>query len=439
MVLIKTGIFQLQATNGDQVIAGVGFTPKVVMLFANRSTVVNSFGSDSAFVVGFAVDTTAANQKAWNMVCDDGNASSDVHGSWQIASVYSMQSASNTTLATLTALSDDGFTINISINTGVQDWVSYVCLGGGDITNASIGHFNAPSATGDDAVTGIGFEPDFVLLLGTNRTVDNVSTDSVGSFSLGCFNNAGEQGVIAPFVKDGVGTMDTVRYQRVDKCLAMFNLADTTALTHEASFASTESDGFTLNYTTASVADKRVAYLALRGLRTKISSITSPTVGTPPVTQTVTGVGFEPRGMMFLSTGKTAGTTIIDHYRYSVGAANASSETCMWSGDEDAAAAAFTAHMVDDDACIRVSDEVASAASTTTQALADFTSLDSDGYTISWSTIDGSNAYQVIYIAFGDTAVAGDGQEGRERITTSMIQRPELVTTDKRYISTRMV
>ncbi len=445
MVLeFEADTFVSRTGSGNQTITGVGFTPKVIILNSLVIPTFNSFtvGSDARFYFGFTASTTAVNQRSFFYYNYDGETTSDVDTGWHTSSIINdgVGGGSFDSLATLSTFNADGFVLNWSINGSFTSGVNfdYIALGGDDITNASSGDFNTPNTTGDHAITGVGFRPDFVILLGTNYIVDDDVSATIGTYSLGYFNSNGEQAVSSIISEDGADTSDTARYQRVNKCLAMFAIADTTTLTHEATFVSMNNDGFTLNYTTASVANKRVAYLAVKGCQTKIGSFTSPTAGTAPVSQSTNGVGFQPRGIIFQTVGKTSGTSIVAHARMSFGYTNdPDDEFLTWFGDEDNVATTVTACRHDNSNCIRVSDEASSGGSTTTQALANFTQFDEDGFTLNWSVKDASNAYEVIYIALGDATAAG-GQEGRKRISTSMIQRPTLVTTNKRYISTNI-
>jgi hypothetical protein len=422
MVLeFKTGTFTRIGTVGTQAITGVGFTPKVIIIYSANDSTANSFTSDAFFHIGCATDTTAANQRSYSVESEDAADPSDCNSAFETQSIYNDSGATLfTDIAHISAISSDGFTLNWTENDGGSAQLVYICLGGSDIVTKSVGQFTAPNTTGDSAITGVGFQPDFVMLIGMGIQADDTPGRNTG-YCIGFFNANGEQAVSAALYKHGVATMDTARYQRVDQCLAIFSPIVTTTITHEAAFSSMDGDGFTLNYSTASSSNRRVIYLAIKDINSKIGTFDSPTVGTAPVSQAITGVGFEPRGVIFETVGKTAGTIIVTHARHSLGSANASdSEALVWYGDEDASTTVINAEITNTNACIRVSDEASSAASTTTQALADFTSLDGDGFTISWSVRDASNAYEIIYAALGDAGgeAEGNGKKRKPNITS---------------------
>jgi hypothetical protein len=310
----------------------------------------------------------------------------------------------------LESFDSDGFTLHWFLTDLVGSGFQYSFIViGGDVTEAKADSFTAPSTTGQHTVTGIGFIPDFVFLLGTNMTEDDaVVDDELSTFftshSFGCFNGVGEQAVNSVIIRGGVSTTDTARYQRTDKCLAMFSVTSTSTLTHEAEFVAMDTDGFVLNYTTASTANKRVAYLAFKGCQTKIATLTSQTVGSLPVSQPVTGAGLELKAVMFMTVCGTSSSSVQNHARQCFGfVTDGDNRSSKWTGSTDNVGTSICASMTDTDQCIRISTETASAGSSTTQAMADFVSYDEDGFTIEWDVIDASNAYEVIYIAFADT------------------------------------
>lgn len=403
MVSFKTGTFLRSGTS--QSITGVGFQPKAVILIATSAT-VNAFEADYKFVIGFASSTTAARQRSYSAMGWDAKGPADVDSGYDSTSVYNMQTggADFDETGQITALGADGFTVAWT-GTAFGFTITYICIGGTDVTNTFASALTAPSSTGNQAITGVGFQPDCVIMVGTNVVADSNVDPDIGAFCVGFANKDLEQGVCACAGVEDVATMDNARYQRTDKCLAMFNDANMSALTHEASLTAVGVDGFTLNYTTANVASKRVMYLALKGGRYKIGSLVSPIVGTPPVVQSITTVGFQPRGLMLMSIGNVASTSIQTHSRISFGAANsATSRFCNWTANQDAGSEGVSASRIDNNQVIRVSDEAATHTSTTTQALADMTGFVTGGYNLSWSVRDTVNAFQVIYLAFGDVS-----------------------------------
>lgn len=411
----KVGRFQLPADAGASTTSysGVGFQPAAIFYSAS-SLNTNTFEADTNYQWGFASSVSDQRSMGWHQ--QDNTAVSNTQSVTCDTDVWSDAKGTLVGNMELQSFDNDGFTLNIPSNRGDQWNVGYMAWGGDDLAGAKAGTFITPSTTGLKSVTGVGFIPDFVLLLMTGTDASN-DTDFVGSESFGCFNGVGEQGCCSFAGEDNISTMDTARYQRADKCLAYVDDCDVSVITHEAEFSTMDSDGFTLNFTTAGEScpgtggpgagggfpNMIVYYLALKGPQSKIGSFESPTAGTAPVSQSVTGVGFQPKAAVMWTVGKTSGTSIVSNCRYSVGGvSDSSNQWCNWAGFGDNTANAVTAKRADDNRLIRISTENATAGSTTTQALADFTSFDSDGFTLNWSVKDASNAYQCIYFAFTD-------------------------------------
>ena len=434
MVLsFKTGSFTRRTSPGSQSITGIGFQPKM-LLFIGNNTTENSFLSNTDFHIGFS---DGVNDKNYSSTANDAQDPVLCNSRWHTSTIFSNSTTlSFSTLMAVTSFDSDGFTVNLSIATATASVIHYIAIAG-DLSNVNVGQFNAPNATGDDAVTGIGFMPDFVMLLGTNMTSDDLVSDTISSYCVGACNGNGDQAVSSICIQDASSPPNAARYQRTNACLAMFNTGTAASLTHEASFSSMNSDGFTLNYSTASVANKRVAYLALKDCQTKIGTITSPTAGVAPVAQATTGIGFQPRGVIFQTVGNTSSVSIVDHLRSSFGFTDGTDQMCSWTGFEDVTSTCVTAVRQDNNPCIRVSDEAVSAASTTTQALADITSLDADGFELSWSVKD-TNAYEIIYIAFGDAEAEAVTEDKKTQFVSFLPINEITSNIGARYTNTSM-
>ena len=85
-----------------------------------------------------------------------------------------------TDAATLDGIADfksmdaDGFTLTIDDQFAQDYRICYLALGGDDLTNVFIGNKAFPEATGNYDVTGVGFQPDAVLMAGL--TLANLRT-----------------------------------------------------------------------------------------------------------------------------------------------------------------------------------------------------------------------------------------------------------------------
>ena len=95
-----------------------------------------------------------------------------------------------------------------------------------------------------------------------------------------------------------------------------------------------------------------------------------------------------------------------NHESFGMGS-SATDRRCGFTGDNDAVATSVTMNVQKSAKIITMYTIVASEASSTINAEADLTSLNTDGFTLSWTTRD-TNAYEIFYLAAGDTvAVTG--------------------------------
>lgn len=407
-LLFKTGQFN-QAATGNNVVTGVGFQPKLVMLYESGYFVgFDTIDGWLQFGLGAAYDTTAGNQRSIYGDCNDGTLPTDNVSNWDSAKV--IHTNRNGNIATVSAIGTDGFTTNWSA-AGDNNRMYYACLGGTDITNVKVGHITTPTSgtTGNQAYTGIGFQPDVLILFG------NIGTSSGSNARhydqcVGFATSSSNQACSINVSKDAVSTTSAKRYQRSDNavCYALLDTTTTTTKALEGALVSMNADGFTINWTTVGTvgASKNVNYIAIKGGKFKVGAVSSPTAGTAPVSQATTGVGFRPKGLFMSSVGAVSSTSVQGTAQISFGAGTTSADRhSCFSGENDAASAGQTMNINKSAKIVSMYNIVAAQASSTVNAEADITTLDSDGFTLSWTTKSGTTAYECIYLAAGDAVV----------------------------------
>lgn len=406
----RTGQLSSGTVTGNQVITGVGFQPKAVIMYT-AGYFVGFDTIDSFFEWGFgaAADTTAANQKSTFLVSDDNAAISNTHQSWNGSAVTIPGTGdSQDCTATLTALGSDGFTLNWSLLT-TNSRMEYMCFGGADITNTKVGEFTGPTVTGNQSVTGLGFMPDVLILFGSGNTAAGTATGC--NRGLGFAISSTSQVCNAGISVHGQDNMVCKHYQRSGNtaCYALIdNTITATVVGLEGSLVSMNSDGFTINWTTVSAgqASVKIGYLAMKGGRWKIGAVSSPTAGTAPVSQATTGVGFQPRGLVMANVGSATATTVGANNQAGFGGGSSVTDRrCTYAADNDAATAAVTMNVNKTTKIASMYTAATTHGSSTLNAEADLTSLDADGFTLSWTTKSASVAYESIYLAAGDAAI----------------------------------
>ena len=242
----KKGSFTKVSAVGPQSVAGVGFQPRAVIFFWTRQTAADTFNPEIQTGYGFA--TGPANERAVSITSQDGVFGGNTgKGQWQSSSIVLFNAANPTVgaQAELTSLNGDGFTLNWTVNEARADIIHYVALGGSDITNAKVDHFVKTTGTGNLPVTGVGFQPDFVMLLAAHTTGLDFGTTEA-QVAIGFASGPTERGSFGSQLEDGDGfARGTCKWQRADRVLLEMN--DTCAAATEFDFVSFDADGFTVN------------------------------------------------------------------------------------------------------------------------------------------------------------------------------------------------
>lgn len=391
----KVGSITQKASTGNQGYTGVGFTPKVlIFFFANRTSDTNAAHynpNPSGQAYGIAISSTSrvvlSNE-------DDFSGGGVLADNTKCIRLRDPSGPTELCAADLVSMDADGFTLNWTTSDGSSRLFSYIALGGADLS-VFLKEFAAKTSTGSHPVTGVGFQPDAMILLTSDHTTAPGTRDGVttGRMHIGmATGGSGEYGATS-YSWDGV-TADA--YQRKDQVVAQVGSA-TTKL-KEATLTSFDSDGFTLNYTTASAAALLNWALCLRGIECKSTSLNKPTTTGD---QSISSLTFTPKVLIMTSRGATTSTSIANDQRHFMGAATGSTER--------AAVGHISAnnewHSYDRTKVMRM---YADDATPTVQGVADFVSFDANGFTINWSTADATQR-ECIFLALGTGSTAALG------------------------------
>lgn len=403
---IKVGSFTKKTSTGAQAVTGVGFLGKAVIFFSVGSTAAATFsGNGLGPSVGMATGTGAGGtgQRAQATGSADASVTSAAQQQMVQRAIELLNSAGTIVgAATLTSFDADGFTLNWSVADANAYLISYVVIGGADLTNAKVHDFNLRASLGAIAVTGIGFQPDLVLFLTASTVQTTIPYSAAGArLVLGVMDAAGNQWSLANFAADGVSPSSSVRQLLTDSCIINQPTAGG-APTAKVSFTSMDADGYTLNQTSAFNASI-VAALALKGGSWKVGSTVKP-VGGAPAAHAITGVGFVPKGVILAGIQAIVGTLGSTHAEVGIAALSAvGSEQAVASVDRDSISPTVAKRYSNSKSFVKVDN-----ATSTVDAAAALTSLDADGLTLSWNPND-AVATQLGWIAGGDTGAAPSG------------------------------
>jgi len=264
------------------------------------------------------------------------------------------------------------------------------------VLQTKAGSFVLNTGTGDQTISGVGFQPDGILFFATGSLTEG--TSAVDSrFSYGMTDGTNDRTATAQ-AEDGVAT-HTERFQNITNVIILLNAA-TAVSDILVSHVSMNSDGFVLNVG-ANINSEAilVKYFAIGGVTNII--VDSINVDLSPVT----GLGFQPNLLMVMCAGQAGGTIGSMHALSSCfGVAERFSGTTrqwrnvMFMGEDDRAAISST--VVSDGFTGQVYN------GTLNWSLS-LTTFDTGGFT--WAGTDGVDnmSYMAIELPTGIEAFAG--------------------------------
>ena len=378
------GSFQIPASTGNQDVTGLGLEPKAILLYMQGDS---SITLPDARSVGVA---TASSEQG--CVCAFGsdylNKFSGGAGTSTVLRHITPATAAVLHAAALDSFLADGFRLSwSSVGASNRCNVGYIALGGADLSNAKVVSFTR-STTGSYSTTGLGFQPTSLIVLATKPTTDS---GVEGSISLG-WTDGTASFVVGNNGYDNVGRRSAVRSTKLFEIVSGWG---STIL--DGTLVSLDADGFTITLATCTDPCQFVV-MALRGPQVKAGTFSSPT---STGSQATTGVGFQPAALLTLGNGETAAGVNTTKFKAGFGAGTSSTNRVAVAGFTESGNA---------DGVVSGSQIVRhlSDATPTTLVAADLTSLDADGFTLNWSTVDAS-ARMHGYLAFGNAVGGGGG------------------------------
>ena len=378
------------STPVSQAIAhGLGETPKALIIWsAGKSN--STLGSNARLAFGVSDTTT---DRSASFESDNGVSTTAAQRRVSTGVVTMVdQTGALKAEASVQSVDATNFTLNWTTNNSSAYIFHFIAIGGTHI-RAKVVSWTMRTSTGNQSVTGVGFQPDVVIHAhaGSGHTSSPSSTSQHGGFGLGAMDSQGNQWAMATFVVDGVSTSDTSRYQRTNRCLVSVGGSQTEV--KDATFVSMDSNGFTINYSNANSSAGQVFSLALKGVQANAGTF-NKTTSAATASQSVTGVPFRPRVVLFASAQDVSRTTAQSSARLGIGASNVSTEGGIAMQDTnglsttsvdgvDSSTKAFT----------KVNNNTQS-----TDAAVDVSSLDTAGFSLSWTTND-AVATEMLFLA----------------------------------------
>lgn len=262
-IVSRRNNFTTAGATGDQVvtIGGSAFgTPELVIMwyFAQTTPQANfnfSFGAATSPTDSWTVTTSSQSGVGTTLAKHYQRTGKLMAGLFPTLGTLAIEGA-------LTSFGSGEFTVNWSTAVGGADFNYIVVRADGGTANFKAGTFNQATATGAQAVSGVGFRPAALLLAGTGG-VTSASINDHNRVSFGAAASGTARWTQALGDENGVTTTDASSYlQRDQVYAAITENGASPAVNAEADFSSFAADGFNLNWGTADATAREMLYLA---------------------------------------------------------------------------------------------------------------------------------------------------------------------------------
>lgn len=387
---VKVGSFAANTSTGNQTVAhGLASTPKVILFWGTNAS-ADGNATHAVHMLGVGISSTE--RRNISTYAESADVTQVNAVSQQNSSCIFYASLAKT--ADLVSIDGTNFVINWTVAPGIAYVINYMAIGGSALTNYKLGIVTAKTSTGSQAYTGVGFQPDALMLFaGKWSTPETFHLTTNGTGLMSFVHSTSERGYVAWRSKNGANPSVAKHRQSASKVAG--SLTDTGIFT-EADFVSMDSDGFTLTYPTAGGSSDIMYYLALKGPQFKVGTITQPTsTGVQSTT-----VGFPPKGVILMSANDTTANDDATNngQGISFGAASGTSNRgCTWFGDTHGVSPTVSRNSLDRAKAIKL---LTVGATPTLNAAADLDSFGSTNFDLNWTTVDATQR-ELLYLAMG--------------------------------------
>lgn len=419
---VASGTFNTRTSVGTTNVV-VGFQPSIIFIWTTSGEISGTFGDNVYMNLGVATSTAAADQFYYSWFQNDNNAvvvgAFDTQfGTGKI--IYEFPNGGTYYLlsASVSAIDATSFTLNYTDVYPTAFIANYLALGGTSVRDAKVGYFNnSTGAAGTQDITGIGFQPNLVLISRGGSPIGPPSAMTDRSrIHLGVASTAGTQWSLCGETRPtGVGT-PTQADARYDTGVVIKDLIDSV----EADLDAFLPDGFRLDWAVKPALTEYLYYIAL-DVEEVWTGTYQKSVGAAPASQAITGLGFEPGALIQLSTSTTTAGSSTVGYHIAFGMAGDADMGAMGHQSADNVDPTNCSTVIyTDKSMIKVNND-----SKSLEAAATLDSWDADGFTQIWDPND-ANASYIGYIAIGATGGGGGGSGGGVGSGTR-IQQPSTI------------
>lgn len=316
---VKVGSFakSTAAASVDQAITGVGFKARALILWTAGNTSEDTWQDNYLAAVGFAArnasDTITVGSLA--LASQDGQETTNTSGG-AAAKALTIVQWGETVLAEadLKSFDADGFTLTWTTNDGAAYVIHYMALGGSEITAAYVKGWATGTSNTDVAVTGVGFQPAAVLHLMGRCTAAGAAAHA--ALDVGAMDSGGQWSMWW-LSRDNQATGLGARH--ASTTMVLNSTVDNGGTDFSVALKSLDADGFTVTITEGPAASRLVYSLCLAGGSYDIGNFQ---MAASAGDQAITGVGFQPEGVLLASINYHQTTYMTSSGGLSVGASD---------------------------------------------------------------------------------------------------------------------
>jgi hypothetical protein len=315
---VKEGSIVCPAVTGNQVIT-IGFQPQTILFWQTHQTATGDVADSWWCFGGYAGAGSNPNASAYSSQTNNAASSSlvnTVFSNTRCTGIVFPGSAAIASGAAVVGTSSTGFTLSWTTVTS-GDLIHYLAIGGTEIS--STGNTISPRTTaGTQAITGLSFQPKLVLFFyGNNATTGGGSGYGVATSSTSRWACSMSQAANVTMSSSVLVS----RIQHQTACIALLNNGGATTLLARADLVSMNTDGFTLNWTTATATAFSLSYIAIGGTGQFATGTVTKAANTSATTETVNaGFATAPGAYMMFNNATTNETGQSTGWRSSIGA-----------------------------------------------------------------------------------------------------------------------
>jgi hypothetical protein len=385
--------------NGNfSISGGINFQPKFLLTTSNATVYGQTGVVTSRFSLG-CMDSSG-NQRSISF-CDVDNLANQVaFRRWSNTSINQHVDSSRTAFLhnfSGVSLDANGFTINAITNSGTGQALGFMAIGGTDVSGVTVGDFTIGAGAASTEVV-LGYPVTGLILYSAVTTSGTDITHSHWHHTVG-FTDGTRHKSTTNVSQDIVGTSVTDRSHSSTHAFEAMTIGPGTI--DGSSTVTLTSSGFRLNHDDTYASGYIVCYAAFSGPRFNAGTFIMPTTAT---TVDVTGVGFQPSGLLMTSifTESNLGddgefTSSQAKFGFAItSSTNLDNQFSLMAQSDDAAATTNANKVIGARrAFIRTNN------STTITASGHLSALSADGFTMSKTLATNNSSNHVHFLAIG--------------------------------------